>query len=601
MKKMKKMIALLLTFTMVMAMGMSAMATQPGGDGGDGGQTPAAPTYDYPLTVTGLAEGDTVKFYQVVEWVGETTDDSDVSGWKAVSAYAGVLTKDVLTSMLVGDPNANPAVAPTGMTSEIAGELAKLATGGADATSISGGTATYNNATSGMYMALVTPADANTVYNPVFVSADYNKETGHEGTAAVTGQFADGVAKKSTVTVTKTASTTEDTWDDGKSDTTAVGDTVNFTVKTTIPGYGNVYTDPHFVVTDTLTALKLNKGTVAVAGLTKGTHYTVDEQDGGYTITFTKSYLTSLKAATEVTITYSAIVTTDAANAVNEENNEVTVEYSHDPNKQTDYDIKKDTTQHYTFSLDASGIGEDVIESLKGKKTSEIVKIGLDAAGKPITETKTTSEIGDPTKDFVTGPLAGAVFGLFTDAAGTVPYMAKNADGTAGTTPMTATSGTDGRMNFKGLDAGTYYLKEISAPDGYVTDSTVHPVVITATTKSVKVTEWWNGTEFVSEQPASGTAKEVTYDTDILESYKVTIDGNTVAEYQFKNAATATSTEINWEEAELVEHPYPFSNTKGTELPSTGGIGTTMFYVVGSVLVLGAAVLLISKRRMNAR
>ena len=39
-------------------------------------------------------------------------------------------------------------------------------------------------------------------------------------------------------------------------------------------------------------------------------------------------------------------------------------------------------------------------------------------------------------------------------------------------------------------------------------------------------------------------------------------------------------------------------NNSGSELPSTGGIGTTMFYIVGSVLVIGAAVVLISKRRM---
>ena len=34
-------------------------------------------------------------------------------------------------------------------------------------------------------------------------------------------------------------------------------------------------------------------------------------------------------------------------------------------------------------------------------------------------------------------------------------------------------------------------------------------------------------------------------------------------------------------------------------LPSTGGIGTTIFYVVGSVLVIAAAVLLITKKRMD--
>lgn len=41
------------------------------------------------------------------------------------------------------------------------------------------------------------------------------------------------------------------------------------------------------------------------------------------------------------------------------------------------------------------------------------------------------------------------------------------------------------------------------------------------------------------------------------------------------------------------------TNNTGTELPSTGGMGTTIFYVVGAILVLGAAVLLITKRRMS--
>ena len=39
-------------------------------------------------------------------------------------------------------------------------------------------------------------------------------------------------------------------------------------------------------------------------------------------------------------------------------------------------------------------------------------------------------------------------------------------------------------------------------------------------------------------------------------------------------------------------------NTPGTELPSTGGMGTTIFYLVGAVLVLGAGVVLVTRRRM---
>ena len=42
-------------------------------------------------------------------------------------------------------------------------------------------------------------------------------------------------------------------------------------------------------------------------------------------------------------------------------------------------------------------------------------------------------------------------------------------------------------------------------------------------------------------------------------------------------------------------------NVAGTILPSTGGIGTTIFYIVGSILVVGAGIVLITKKRMSAK
>lgn len=586
MKHIKKVATLLLAVMMLVAMSVPAFAED------------SAPTYDHPLTVTGLGTGDTVKFYKVIEWVGNA--QGNVAGWKAVSPYDSVLTEAKLKEILVGekevpdDPNTaenehKDAVPPTGITSELAGELAKLANGGTVG-DIEGTTATLDNTEAGMWMALVTPKDANTVYNPVFVSADYNKDAG--GTVGMGENYnGDAVAKKSTLNLTKTADTSEDSWDDKKSSTTAVGDTVSFTVTTTIPGYGDVYTNPHFVMKDTLTALKLNKTSVKVTGLTEGEDkdYTVSATDSGYTITFTETYLKSLKTATDITVTYSAVVTSTAEKAVNEEDNQVSIEYSHNPNQQNDYDVKKDTTQHYTFSLDAAGAGTG--QSVSGKKTSELVKVGVDAKGDPITETTETSAI--TSTETWESPLAGAVFGLFTDSDATEPLKDKNGN------DVQATTGADGRMNFSGLDAGKYYLKEISAPAGFVTDPKPHTVVIAATTKSVKVTEWWNGSSWVKEKPASGTAKEVTYDTFILESYTVTVDGKTAAEYKFKNAETANSTEINWAEAELVEHPFHIENRKGTELPSTGGMGTVIFYAVGAILVIGCGIILVSRRRMQ--
>lgn len=59
----------------------------------------------------------------------------------------------------------------------------------------------------------------------------------------------------------------------------------------------------------------------------------------------------------------------------------------------------------------------------------------------------------------------------------------------------------------------------------------------------------------------------------------------------------------------VVEHDYTAENLKqdatvvnqqGTELPSTGGIGTTIFYVIGAILVIGAGVVLVTRRRMHA-
>ena len=48
------------------------------------------------------------------------------------------------------------------------------------------------------------------------------------------------------------------------------------------------------------------------------------------------------------------------------------------------------------------------------------------------------------------------------------------------------------------------------------------------------------------------------------------------------------------------QYDVKVENKKGTELPSTGGIGTTLFYVIGAALVLGSGVLMVSKKRMSA-
>ena len=71
-------------------------------------------------------------------------------------------------------------------------------------------------------------------------------------------------------------------------------------------------------------------------------------------------------------------------------------------------------------------------------------------------------------------------------------------------------------------------------------------------------------------------------------------DGNLVSE----QSETTTSKTVEKNLSDLDATGVEVVNNAGAELPSTGGIGTTLFYVAGSILVIGAAVLLISKKRM---
>ena len=127
------------------------------------------------------------------------------------------------------------------------------------------------------------------------------------------------------------------------------------------------------------------------------------------------------------------------------------------------------------------------------------------------------------------------------------------------------TSDANGLFKVIGLDDGTYYLKETKAPTGYNLLSSEITVVITATTT--------NGQNWTDGQASSA-----------LTNLAVTADG--------KKGTGDVSTGIAG---------ITVANNKGNILPETGGMGTTIFYVFGSILVLGAAVLLITRKRMGAQ
>ena len=115
-------------------------------------------------------------------------------------------------------------------------------------------------------------------------------------------------------------------------------------------------------------------------------------------------------------------------------------------------------------------------------------------------------------------------------------------------------------FTFSGLDDGDYVLKETKTPEGY---NSIADIEFTIT-----------------------AAHDVLSDNPALTS----LSGNvTTGEITFTSNTTEGSLTTTVE------------NKSGATLPETGGIGTTIFYVVGAVLVIGAGVLFVTKRRMSTR
>lgn len=117
---------------------------------------------------------------------------------------------------------------------------------------------------------------------------------------------------------------------------------------------------------------------------------------------------------------------------------------------------------------------------------------------------------------------------------------------------ITATVDDDGYLTFSGLNAGSYTLKETGVPSGY------------------------------------NKAEDIAF--------------TLAAEVKDKDSATWTNSSNVFGRLDSdAMFPTEIENVKGTTLPTTGGIGTKLFYIIGGLLVSGSLVLLITKKRMGAK
>lgn len=400
----------------------------------------------------------------------------------------------------------------------------------------------------GAYLVLITGAETR-IYNPVVVSVSYGNSAGKTTMEQANVNVLD---VENAWVKSEEHPNLDKTIVDGdkniKGNTANYGDIVNFLLETKIPYYSGQY--PKFAINDTLNGLTYSKDSLVVTAgdttLQAGKDYilTPDTITNVININFVvnKEYKLNDYEGKNLKITYSATVNQDAELNGIANTNEAVLSYSKDSKVDGEPGTSDSTTRTYTFDIDGMAEG-----SLTNKL---ITKVG----------TTTTSE---------KVALNGAEFTLYTDKNCQTKYgdVAKNNTGFNGVVETKD----GGQMTMTGLKAGTYYLKETVAPTDYSLNDTVYEIVIKETINSA---------------------------TGELEKWSITINGATIAT---EGGAVSEFTVTENGPEKVATAPVEIVNTKLSTLPSTGGIGTTIFTIGGCLIMIAAAGLFFASRRKSAK
>lgn len=489
------------------------------------------------ITVNNVEAGLTVTAYQITK--------AKYEAGKGFQGYEKVDSNYVIADVLA--PTAKEVTA-----------LAKVVAGSADGVQLKGNGTTYTAKVAAGYWIVLVTAGTNTpakVYNPMLAGVYYSVN-GTDNTMTSTPIDAsqkwslngtEAYAKSNEVTVDKAI--VEPGSGNSKGDDVAIGDEVNYKITSTIPDYSAEYNKKNSQVTytihDTLNGLAVKEGSVVVKvggeTVTAGNAtFTLTAKDQTVTVAFAKEFILS-HGGKNVEVTYTATLTDDTKVNFDAHTNTVYVEYTNSPSSDTTARTDEKKTYHYTFAIDGNINGSS---ETANRTTTELVKVD---ENEKVISTKSESQI-DSSKEIHVG--AGATFTLTSTTDPNKVY--------------TATTDENGYMTFKGLDAGTYKLVETVAPEGFTLDTQEHTVVITP------------------KYNADGT----------LASYSITIDGKTTSTYEatYDNGVIE---EINGE-----SHVTKIKNTKMGTLPSTGGMGTYLFTIIGVVVMaVAAGAFFISRRR----
>ena len=367
----------------------------------------------------------------------------------------------------------------------------------------------------------------------------------------------------------------------------AVGDVVSYEVTSKVPDMTG-YTKYYFVLKDTMSlGLTFNQDVAITIGnqaLTKDNDFTVTAKAtaNGTEIEIVFKNFISYKdqKGDAITVTYSATINENAVIGAAGNPNYVKLQYSNNPNKVVSGDPDNPDKPAVP---EGETPEEEVRTYVTGLKLIKVDPEGNRLTGAEFTITGNKLNKVLVRKDVYTQDENGTYWrltdGTYTTQdpldegveqskyeSVTVKYAKESVTEVKETqenVEATAVVGDDGVLRFDGLSAGDYEITELRSPAGY-----------NLLEKPFKITIDWTAPENVS-----GPCTWAVSDTEAGDGYASSLESG----------------------AQIVDGciQIQVENKSGTQLPETGGMGTTLFYIVGGLLMTPAVVLLITKKKLS--
>jgi len=612
MKKFTKLLGIVLIIALVMSMGAMAFAeenptggsgagTETGGTSGStegtetggtsggsgtgtetGGSTTQATTKT--ITLTGGKAGHTYTLYQIFTGTVDSTDSKKLLNIQWGTDVTDTFKADKTTAAAYAEEVGEAGNARATAQALIA---ANALTGGTAKTLSADGNVVFDNLAEGYY--IVVDTNGNTIVtegdysSAVIVQVVNNVSMALKGSAPTSEKKVDD---KNDSDTSEDATTWQDSADYD------IGDDVPFQLKATTADNVANYKKYHITFQDKQSAGldAPTSFTVTVLGKTftyensawtdaqttdNGTKITVadgtkdPEKTFAITVTFeptgTATYLDAECNNTVILVNYTSKLNTSAKIGAEGNPNESYIKYSNNPDSSDDSEEGKTPTDKvivFTYKIDIDKIDETGT-ALKGADFTLYKQVTTTTDGEGNVTVPTGAQTGKTIKATMTDTKVKAAATALKDDIYYV-VVGNKTGSTAGAT-----------FEFKGIDDGVYVLVETAVPAGYNAWASAE-VTVTATHTNDDDTTPLTLTSLTASDPFKTNAADgwvKSQDVDKKNDTKHTTDSGEMY------------TEIE--------------NNSGTVLPSTGGIGTTIFYVVGSILVIAAGVLLITKKRMS--